>query len=147
MNSAAKHLISTAVALLICVGGVRAQTPPKMKMTTDIPSEITTPPSVETRLGTLKLFDGFPDDETTQKVYDNLDFQRGVQVFLNAMPGAALTAFRPALRKLGGVDGNVIIFEDLTDSKALWLTANTTVVYYMSWLDTKNGPIVVETPP
>jgi hypothetical protein len=25
--------------------------------------------------GTLELFDGFPDDETTQKVYDNLDFQ------------------------------------------------------------------------
>jgi hypothetical protein len=120
---------------------------PKMKMTTDIPPEITTPDSVETRIGTLKLFDGFPDDATTQKVYDNLDFQRGVQAFLNAMPGAAVTAFRPALRELGGVDGNVIIFEELMDSKALWLTANTTVVYYMSWLDTKNGPIVVETPP
>ena len=93
-----------------------AQAPPKMKMTTDIPPEITTPNSIETPIGTLKLFDGFPDDATTQKVYDNLDFQRGVQAFLNAMPGAALTAFRPALRALGGVDGNVIIFEDLMDS-------------------------------
>jgi hypothetical protein len=126
----------------------QAQAVPKMKMTTDIPPEITTPDSIETPIGTLKLFDGFPDDATTQKVYDNLDFQRGVQAFLNAMPGAALTAFRPALRALGGIDGNVIIFEDLMDSKALWLTANTTVVYYMSWLDTKkDGPIVVETPP
>ncbi|MGH7875772.1 MAG: DUF1254 domain-containing protein [Candidatus Binatia bacterium] len=70
-----------------------------------------------------------------------------MQAFLNAMPGAAVTAFRPALRKLGSADGNVIIFEEMTDSKALWLTPNTTVVYYMSWLDTKNGPIVVETPP
>jgi hypothetical protein len=135
-----------ALALAMCAAA-QAQTPPKMKMTTEIPAEITTPPSVETRLGTLKLFDGFPDDETTQKVYDNLDFQRGVEVFLNTMPGAAVTAFRPALRKLGGVDGNVIIFEDLTDSKALWLTPNTTVVYYMSWLDTSKGPIVAETPP
>jgi hypothetical protein len=40
-----------------------------MKMTTDIPPEITTPDSVETRLGTLKFVDGFPDKETTQKVY------------------------------------------------------------------------------
>ena len=125
-----------------------AQTPPKMKMTTDIPPEITTPGTVESRIGTLHLFDGFPDDATTQKVYDNLDFEHGVQAFLTAMPGAAVTAFRPALRELGGVDGNVIIFEDLMDSKALWLTANTTVIYYMSWLDTKkDGPIVVETPP
>jgi hypothetical protein len=48
------------------------------KMTTDIPSEITTPDSVETRLGTLKFFDGLPDKATVEKVYDNLDFQRGV---------------------------------------------------------------------
>jgi hypothetical protein len=58
-----------------------AQTPPKMKMTTDIPPGITTPDSVETRLGTLKFFDGFPDDATVEKVYDNLDFSRGVQAF------------------------------------------------------------------
>ncbi len=128
-------LSACALVFALCATA-QAQTPPKMKMTTDIPPEITTPDSIETRLGTLKLFDGFPDDATTQTVYDNLDFQRGVQAFLNAMPGAAVTAFRPALRKLGGVDGNVIIFEDRTDSKALWLTANTTVVYYMSWLDT-----------
>jgi hypothetical protein len=125
----------------------QTQAPQKMKMTTDIPPEITTPDSIETRLGTLTLFDGFPDDATTKKVYDNLDFQRGVEAFLNAMPGAAVTAFRPALRNLGGTDGNVIIFEQMMDSKALWLTANTTVVYYMSWIDTKTGPIVVETPP
>jgi len=63
-----------------------AQAPPKMKMTTDIPPEITTPDSVDTRIGTLKFFDGFPDDKTTQLVYDNLDFQRGVQAFLRGVP-------------------------------------------------------------
>ena len=83
--------------------GTHAQAPLKMKMTTDIPAEITTPDTVETRIGTLKLFDGFPDDATTQKVYDNLDVQRGVEAFLNAMPGAAVTAFRPALRELGEI--------------------------------------------
>ena len=62
---------------------VSAQTPPKMKMTTDIPAAITTPDKVETRLGTLKFFDGLPDKETTQKLYDNLDFQRGLAVVLN----------------------------------------------------------------
>ena len=35
---------------------------PKMKMTTPIPEEITTPDTVETRLGTLKFFDGTPDN-------------------------------------------------------------------------------------
>jgi hypothetical protein len=48
-----------------------------MKMTTEIPPEIITPDGVETRLGTLKFVDGFPDDSTVQKVYDNLDFIHG----------------------------------------------------------------------
>jgi hypothetical protein len=45
----------------------------------DIPPAITTPDTVETRLGTLHFLDGFPDDATIAKVYDNLDFERGVQ--------------------------------------------------------------------
>ena len=50
-------------------------------MTTDIPPEITTPDSVETRIGTLKFFDGLPDKDTVEKCYDNLDFERAVEVF------------------------------------------------------------------
>jgi len=42
----------------------RTMTTPTMKMTTEIPAQITTPDSVETRLGTLKFFDGFPEDAT-----------------------------------------------------------------------------------
>jgi len=111
-----------------------AQVAPKMKMTTEIPPEITTPDSVETRIGTLKFFDGFPDDKTTQLVYDNLDFQRSVQAFLRGIPGASIQAFLPAARKFGGVDGNVMIFEDLMDSKALWLTPNNSSVYFYTLL-------------
>ena len=46
-----------------------AQTAPNMKMTTGIPPKITTRESVETPLGTLKFFDGFPDEATIDKVY------------------------------------------------------------------------------
>ena len=36
------------------------------------------------------MFDGLPSKDTIQKVYDNLDFMRDVEVFLNTMPGASL---------------------------------------------------------
>ncbi len=49
----------------------------KAKMTTNIPPEITTPNSVETRLSTRKFFGGLPDKATVEKVYDNLDFMAG----------------------------------------------------------------------
>lgn len=59
------------------------------KYGTSIPPEITVPDVVETRLGTLRFTHGFPDEATTEKVFDNLDFQRGVQAFLTAMPAAS----------------------------------------------------------
>lgn len=133
---------------IVAVPAVQAQNAPKMKMATDIPPDITTPDSVETRIGTLNFFDGFPDDATTQKVYDNLDFQRGVEAFLTAMPGASAEALRVGF-KSEGADNNqtVLIMETLMDSKSLFLTPNSETVYNMMWLDLKNGPLVLETPP
>lgn len=125
----------------------RVPTAPKMRMTTDIPSQITTPDSVETRLGTLRFFDGFPDDATVEKVYDNLDFQRGVQAFLTALPGASVYALREGLRSQGADNQTVLVMETLMDSKSLFLTPNSESVYNLMWLDLKGGPLVIETPP
>src|SRR5262245_25009419 len=114
---------------------------------TDIPPAIVMPDSVETRLGTLKFTDGFPDDATVQKIYDNLDFQRGVQAFLTAMPAASLVAMRKGIRSFGPDNQTVIIFETLMDSRSLFLTANTESIYTTAWIDLKNGPMVIESPP
>ena len=73
----------------------------KAKMATDIPAAITMPDRVETRLGTLQFTDGFPDDATVEKVFDNLDFQHAVQAFLTSMPAASLMASRQAARGFG----------------------------------------------
>jgi hypothetical protein len=61
---------------------------------TDIPPVITVPDTIDTRLGTLKFKDGFPDDATVQKAYDNLDCERAVQAMLTAMRAASLAAMR-----------------------------------------------------
>jgi len=119
----------------------------KMKMTTRIPAQITTPDSVESRLGTLKFFDGFPDEPTVEKVMDNLDFSRGVQAFLSAMPGASLVGMRTGFKKLGVTNGSILIFETLLDSESLFLTGNTDSVYFSTWIDLKDGPLVLEAPP
>ena len=72
----------------------------KPKMATKMPVGITAPAEVKTRLGTLRTKDGFPDKATIEKVFDNLDFQRGVQAVLTAMPAASLAAMRKGLRGL-----------------------------------------------
>ena len=119
----------------------------KLKMTTDIPASILTPDSVETRLGTLKFFDGLPDEATVQKVYDNLDFQRGVQAYLAALPAADTCALREGYRTIGPDNQTLLITESLMDSRALMFVANTETIYNLAWLDTKDGPLVIEMPP
>jgi hypothetical protein len=47
---------------------------------------IASPDTVETRFGTLHLFDGVPDQASTEKIYDNLDYERAVQAYLLAIP-------------------------------------------------------------
>ena len=68
------------------------------KMTTEIPAGIITPDRVETRLGTLRFFDGFPDEATVQTVFDNLDFQRAVQAYLLGLPPVVWEAWRKGPR-------------------------------------------------
>ena len=49
----------------------------------------------------LEFFDGVPLPETVTKAYDALDLMRGIEVFLNAVPGASLVAMRNGLRSAG----------------------------------------------
>ena len=138
---------------LLCVALVSAfaangwAQPPKMKMTTRVPAGVATPDKLQTTIGTLTAFDGVPDAETTRKVYDNLDLNRATEAFLNGIPISSMYAMEKGLRELGPVNTTAGLFEDLMDSKALWLTPNTTSVYMASWMELGDEPMVIETPP
>lgn len=119
----------------------------KMKMTTEIPPGIATPDKLDTPIGTLNLIDGVPDAETTKLVYDQLAFQRATQAYLSTIQISSLTAMEHGLRQFGPPNSTVLLFEELMDSKALWLTPNTVSIYQAMWLELGDEPLVVETPP
>ena len=145
-----KTLVNVAVAgvMAISMATASADEPRKMKMTTKIPDGIATPDKLETRLGTLTSVDGgVPDAATAQKVYDNLDFQRATQVYLNSIQIASMNAMRKGILKYGPANTTALLFENLMDSTTLFLTPNTTSIYMLLWLDLTDGPMVMETPP
>lgn len=112
-----------------------------------IPPILVTPDSVETRIGKLEFKDGAPSVATAEKIYDALDFTRGLDAFLNSYGGASAYAIRKGLLGIGAEDNTVTIYPELMDAKSLFLTANADTVYYFSAVDLTKGPMVVEQPP
>jgi hypothetical protein len=64
-------------------------------------ASMSTPDAVDSPFGQLAFFDGVPRPDTVSKAYDALDLMRGIEVFLNAVPGASLVAMRRGLRTAG----------------------------------------------
>jgi len=140
------QLSLSLLVISVSISTAIAETP-RMKMTTDIPDGIETPNTLETHLGTLTSFDGVPDLGTTQKLYDDLDLRRATEAFLATLPVASMSAMETGLRKFGPPNTTAVLFEDLMDSKSLWLTANTVSVYQIMWVELGDEPMVIETPP
>ncbi|MGI9613894.1 MAG: DUF1254 domain-containing protein [Acidimicrobiales bacterium] len=116
---------------------------------TPIPAAIMTPDVVDTRLGRLEFDDGVPSRATVDRLWDHLDFIRGVEVFLNCCPAASLEAMNVGMQSLG-LDAchKLAIADGLMDSNSLFLTGNTDTVYVSSMIDLeRDGPTVVEIPP
>ena len=143
--------IKTLLACLVLTGlMVSAQAQQKTyKMTSKIPESIKAPDKLETSIGTMNFFDGVPDEASVDKVYDYLDRSRAVEAFLNCIPAMSMYSIREGMKEFGIDDYNkIVIYDQLLDSKALWLTANTSTMYAMGWIDLKkDGPLVVDLPP
>jgi len=141
------NLIAVVIIVMIAASTIQAQTAQKMKMTTDIAPGIAIPDSVDTRLGELKFFDGFPDKHTVEKIYDNLDFQRAVQAYLLALAPVNMAGLREGLLKVGPANVTIPTFEENMNARSIFLTANATTPYTWVWINLHDGPLVVEAPP
>ena len=144
------HSVSNVVGALVSTLAASialAQTAPTFKNSTEIPPGISMPDTVETRLGTLKFFDGFPDQPTVEKIYDNLDFQRAVQAYLLALAPVNMAGLREGLLTVGPANVTIPTFEANMNARSIFLTANATTPYTWIWLDLHDGPLVAEVPP
>lgn len=111
------------------------------------PVEITTPETVETRLGTLEFPQGYPTRETAQKLADEMLYLHGIESFVNSIQGVSMWALRKGFAEHGIMDNEFIVFPEMMDSKSLFLTANADTYYFWGNVNLKDGPMVVETPP
>lgn len=115
------------------------------KMTTKIPDGIAMPRQIDSRIGILDFQDGIPSKVTLEKIYENLDFNRALSVYIQNIQLASIEAIKQGVLELGKANSTVLIHEDFADSKTLILTANASSIYFHSWLEVRE-PMVIETP-
>ncbi len=140
-------IIITSLALLFASSAV-AKDELNPKYSADVPGFLLTPERTETKfLGELEFFDGFPSESTAEKAYDFLDLSRGVETFLSGIPAASIYAILEGLAEAGLKPGDIGIYEELMDAKSLFLTANSTTMYFFTELNIKDEPMVMEVPP
>lgn len=103
--------------------------------------------TVSTRIGDLDFIMGYPSDESVEKLYDEIDFQRACQVYLWGLPMVEMAEWQKAQKDIfkAGVN-DFVTYEDFTQKLGI-LTANATTPYMMAFPNLKEtGPMVFEIP-
>ena len=115
--------------------------------TTPIPSELLTPDTVRTSVGTFKFFDGMPDPATVRTTFENLKFIRAYETFLTLMPAASIEMLRHGHEQIGVDDHTKVNLMSPLNSNPLFLTGNTDTVYGSAFFNLQQtGPLVIEVP-
>jgi hypothetical protein len=102
---------------------------------------------LDTRIGRLDLERGLPTEQTTKKLFDELDFQRAVQAYLWALPIVGIAEWRRAHEQVfGAKDGDIVVFNSVRDKAGL-MTPNATTPYIIGFADlSRTGPLVIDYP-
>lgn len=112
----------------------------------------TSPSVVSTRMGNLEFTEGgyaggFPTHETSEKLHDELDFQRATQAYLWAMPIVSYAGWLDAHENIFNASEGEILTYKSAKSKQGILTANVTTPYAISFVNLeKTGPVVFNVP-
>jgi hypothetical protein len=91
-----------------------------------------------------------PTKESALKLFDEMAYQRAVQIYLWGLPAVGMQQYRDAnAAAMGGGsdDYKIGYLGELLKSNVLHLTGNPDSMYIDYFFDTRNGPIVAEVPP
>jgi hypothetical protein len=109
------------------------------------------PTTIETRLGPLSFThdfeNGYPTEETVEKLFDEMDFQRATQAYLWGLPIVAFAQWQHEHENVfAAKSGDIVYYRDYADKAGL-LTANAVTPYALSFIDlVETGPIVIDMP-
>lgn len=104
---------------------------------------------LQTRIGEL-VFEhnylvGIPTQETRDKVFDEIDFQRASQAYVWSVPMTSFFAWKQSLYDMGGEDGQIHLLQD-HQSKLGGLTYNTSTPYVIAFFNVAEQATLITIP-
>jgi hypothetical protein len=79
-----EHHMRMVRSLILLLAVLALAVPADAQVSKPMLDAVSTPNTVETRIGTLDFKDGMPSQETVAKVYDHLDFTHAFEAFVNS---------------------------------------------------------------
>lgn len=102
---------------------------------------------IDTPIGTIELQDSYFDEEASQRLFDEMDYQRAAQAYIWSTPIVSTTTWRDEQGEAFGTDepGAFAVLETLKEKRGI-VTANLTTPYIFNFTDLSDGPIQIDYP-
>jgi hypothetical protein len=103
--------------------------------------------TIDTPIGTIELQDSYFDEEASQRLFDEMDFQRAAQAYIWSTPLVSTTTRRDAQGAAFGTEepGAFAVLETLKEKRGI-VTANLTTPYIFNFTDLSDGPVQIDYP-
>ncbi len=130
-----KNLTATAVLTVsfAVAAGVRAQGD-------DFPNK------VKTHIGELNFDHGIPTEETSKKLYHEMDYHRAVQCYLWSLPIVGQAQWRQSYLDQYDFKPNKSVYATKFNERSLVLTANESTPYIIGWTNVAKKAAIIEMP-
>lgn len=103
--------------------------------------------TIETPIGKVELQNNFISDDSVQKLFDEMDYQRAVQAYIWSTPAVSYKQWQVVQQETFGANklGDFVVYLSLKEKRGI-VTANLTTPYVINFLNLTDGAIVVEVP-
>src|ERR1700754_2839579 len=96
-----------------------------------------------TCMSTSALAQNYSADELNRRAVE----RRAVEAVVWGVPAVNYDLMYQEMLKLGGRPNQIVYWSGLLDWRNQTLTPNPDVIYFMAFVNTKDGPVVIEIPP
>jgi hypothetical protein len=102
---------------------------------------------IETPIGAIELAHNYFDDDASERLFDEMDYQRATQAYLWSTPIVSMTTWRDRQGPAYGVtkDTDFVVLESLREKRGI-VTGNLTTPYIFNFISLRPGPLRIEYP-